>query len=104
VCSSDGVVGVDGVEERLERGRGKARGALGLAMLSNEEGANAGAEREKNRRSHVLGGGKNRTGCLRKIIETSDDCGTTSEDVRDQMSGIRSEEGQRRLLLKCSDA
>ena len=61
VCASDGVVGVDGVEQRLERGGGEARGALRPLVLANEESANAGAEGEKDRLSHGAERGKNRT-------------------------------------------
>ncbi len=61
VRASHSVVGIDGVEERFERRRGEAPGALRFAVLSNEESPNAGAEGEENGPSHGAERGKNGT-------------------------------------------
>src|SRR5688500_4572172 len=46
VRTGDGIVGIDGIEQGFERSGREPCRAAGFAMLTNEERANAGAERE----------------------------------------------------------
>jgi hypothetical protein len=60
VCARDGIVGIDGIEQRFECRRGESRGAFGLAVLSNEDRADADAGEEACS-SHGGERGKNET-------------------------------------------
>jgi len=61
VGSGDRVVRVDGIQERLERRGGEARGTAGFAALSKEERADASTKREENGISHGAERGKKET-------------------------------------------
>jgi hypothetical protein len=93
VRAGDGVVRVDRVEQRLERRGGEARRPSGFTTLSNDEGANAGAESEEKGISHDGARGKKETWerwrFFRECPDMTDHARGTSADITDQTSGVR---------------